>query len=104
MSTNRANTFADGLACREPQPEPFAIIRKGVADIVQVSEDEIADAVRVLYTDTHNVAEGAGAAAFAALMKQRDGLRGKRIGIVLSGGNIDMATLSCILHGETPVV
>jgi len=104
MATNRANTFADGLACREPQPEPFEIIRKGVADIVPVSEDEIADAVRVLYTDTHNVAEGAGAAAFAALMQQRDGLRSKRVGIVLSGGNIDMATLACILHGETPVV
>jgi threonine dehydratase len=100
ISTNRANTFADGLACR--QPEAFEIVSKGVAEIVRVSEDEIADAVRILYTDTHNVAEGAGAASLAALMKQRDARRGKRIGIVLSGGNIDMAALSRILRGETP--
>lgn len=104
VSTNQAITFADGLACREPQAEPFDIIRRGVSEIVPVSEDEIADAVRVLYTDTHNVAEGAGAAAFAALMKQRDGFRGNRVGLVLSGGNIDMAVLSHILRGETPKV
>jgi threonine dehydratase len=104
VSTNQAITFADGLACRVPQAEPFDIIRRGVSEIVPVSEDEIADAVRVLYTDTHNVAEGAGAAAFAALMKQRDGFRSKRVGLVLSGGNIDMAVLSHILRGETPKV
>lgn len=104
VSTNQANTFADGVACREPQSEPFEIIRKGVAEIVRVSEDEIADATRILYTDTHNVAEGAGAAAFAAIMKQREVLRGMRIGLILSGGNIDMPILSRILRGETPKV
>lgn len=98
VSTNQANTFADGVGCREPQPEPFEIILKGVAEIVRVSEDEIAEAVRVLYTDTHNVAEGAGAASFAAMMKQRGRLRGMRVGLVLSGGNIDMPILcaSCV--------
>jgi threonine dehydratase len=104
ISTNTANTFADGLACREPQPEPFEIIRSGVTEIVRVSEDEIADAVRMLYTDTHNVAEGAGAAGFAAIMKQRDNLRRKRVGLVFSGGNIDMSALSRILRGGTPEV
>src|SRR5215471_16923093 len=104
VSTNWANTFADGLACRQPQPEAFEIISKGVAEIVRVSEDEIAGAVRVLYTDTHNVAEGAGAASLAALMKQRAHRQGKRIGIVLSGGNIDMPVLSRIVRGETPQV
>jgi len=104
VSTNWANTFADGLACRQPQPEAFEIISKGVAEIVRVSEDEIAGAVRVLYTDTHNVAEGAGAASLAALMKQRAHRQGKRIGIVLSGGNIDVPVLSRILRGETPQV
>jgi threonine dehydratase len=71
ISTNSARTFADGLACREPQPEAFDIIRRGAADIVRVSEHEIAEAVRALYVDTHNLVEGAGAAPFAALMKQR---------------------------------
>jgi len=104
VSTNRANTFADGLACRQPQPEAFEIVSKGVAEIVRVSEDEIAGAVRVLYTDTHNVAEGAGAAPLAALMKQRATRQGKRIGVVLSGSNIDMPVLLRILRGETPQV
>jgi threonine dehydratase len=104
VSINCANTFADGLACRQPQREAFEIISKGVAEIVRVNEDEIAGAVRILYTDTHNVAEGAGAAPLAALMKQRAIRQGKRIGIVLSGGNIDMPVLSRILHGETPQV
>jgi len=104
VSINWANTFADGLACRQPQPEAFEIIGKGVAEIVRVSEDEIAGAMLVLYTDTHNVAEGAGAASLAALMKQRANRQGKRIGIVLSGGNIDMPVLSRILRGETPQV
>src|SRR5262249_36625646 len=78
ISTRSANPFADGLACRQPQAEPFEVIRKGVAEIVRVSELEIADAVRFLYTDTHNIAEGAGAAALAALFKQRAASRGKR--------------------------
>ena len=104
VSTNRANTFADGLACRQPQPEAFEIVSKGVAEIVRVSEDEIAGAVRVLYTDTHNVAEGAGAAPLAALMKQRATRQGKRVGVVLSGSNIDMPVLLRILRGETPQV
>jgi threonine dehydratase len=61
VRTDAARTFADGLACRDPQPEPLAIVRAGAARVLQLTEDEIAEAVRVCYTDTHNLAEGAGA-------------------------------------------
>jgi threonine dehydratase len=104
VPTNTAHTFADGLACRQPQAEPLEIVRKGAADIVRVSEAEIAEAVRFIYTDTHNVAEGSGAAPLAALLKQRSGLKGKRVAFVLTGGNIDMPILSRILRGKTPEV
>ena len=104
VATATARTFADGMACREPQPEPFEIIAKGAARVVAVSEDEIAEAVRILFTATHNTAEGAGAAAFAALMQERARLQGKRAGVILSGGNIDMPVFAKILNGETPAV
>jgi threonine dehydratase len=102
VATNSARTFADGLACRQPQPEPLEIICKGAAAIVRVAEGEIAEAVRYIYADTHNVAEGAGAAPLAALLKDRAANSGKRVAMVLSGGNIDMKVLSRILQGETP--
>jgi threonine dehydratase len=76
------------------------IINKGAARIVRVSDDEVADAVRLIYATTHNVAEGAGAAACAAAAK--DSARGERVGIVLTGGNIDRQWLSTILAGGTP--
>ena len=104
VTTNTAKTFADGLACRAPQPEPFDIVRCGATKIVRVSEDEIADAVRHYFTDTHNLAEGAGAAPLAALLKQRSASAGKRVALILCGGNIDMAVLSRILRGQTPEV
>jgi len=100
--TKTANTFADGMACREPQSEPFDIVFKGAARIVSVSEDEIAEASRILYTDTHNLAEGAGAASLAALIKEKDQLGSKQAGVILSGGNIDMSAFEQILRGETP--
>jgi threonine dehydratase len=103
ISTEAARTFADGMACREPQAEPFDIIRKGAARVVAVSEDEIAAAVRTLFAATHNTAEGAGAAPLAALMKEKERYQGKRAGIILSGGNIDMPIFAQILRGETPV-
>ena len=104
MSTETARTFADGMACREPQAEPFDIIRRGAARIVSVTEDEIAEAVRALFTDTHNAAEGAGAASFAALCKEKENYHGKRAGVILSGGNIDMPVFARVLGGQTPVV
>jgi threonine dehydratase len=104
VQTNAARTFADGMACRDPQPEAFEIIGKGAARVVTVSEDEIAEAVRIYYTTTHNLAEGAGAAPLAALLKERGRYAGKRVGLILSGGNIDMPVLARILNGETPAV
>jgi|SRR6185312_5397405 len=104
VPTATARTFADGMACREPQDAPFEIVRKGAARIVSVTEDEIAEAVRLIFTATHNTAEGAGAAAFAALMQEKARLKGKRAGVILSGGNIDRPVLAAILDGRTPAV
>ena len=89
VSTKTADTFADGVATRVPDDEALAIILKGAERIVLVSDDEIAAAVRAYWTDTHNLAEGAGAAGLAAAIKERGRLAGKKIGLVLSGGNID---------------
>jgi threonine dehydratase len=89
VSTNSSNTRADGLATRVPDAEAFDIIRKGASRIVEVSDDEIASAIRSYWTDTHNLAEGAGAAALAAATQEKTKLAGKRVGLILSGGNID---------------
>jgi len=102
VGTNRAQTFADGMATRQPEPEAVAIINKGAERIVEVSEAGIADAIRLIYGATHNVAEGAGAAPLAALMKERDRMRGKRVGLILSGGNIDADKLALVLTGGVP--
>jgi len=104
VPTNSARTFADGMACRDPQADAFAIIHAGAARIVRVSEDEIAEAIRLYHTATHNLAEGAGAAPLAALLKEKGRYAGKRVGLILSGGNIDMPALAQILRGQTPAV
>ncbi|MEZ5818555.1 MAG: threonine dehydratase [Hyphomicrobiaceae bacterium] len=103
VATNSAATFADGMACREPHPDAIAVMLKGAAEIVRVSEDEIAEAIRLLYETTHNLAEGAGAAALAALLKDRRRKSGARLGVILSGGNVDRPIMARILSGETPV-
>jgi len=102
VPTNAARTFADGVACRDPQADAFDIIKAGAARIVRVSEDEIAEAIRIYHATTHNLAEGAGAAPLAALLKERDRHAGKRVGLVLSGGNIDMPVVAKVFAGETP--
>jgi threonine dehydratase len=102
VPTNSARTFADGVACRDPQPEAFEIVKNGAARVITVSEDEIAEAIRIYYTTTHNLAEGAGALSLAALLKERARYAGKRAGLILSGGNIDMPLFAQILRGETP--
>ena len=98
---NSAETFADGMACRNPDPDAFAIIREGAARIVTVSEDEIAAGIRALYAATHNVAEGAGAASLAALLKDGAKMRGRRVGLIISG-NIDTDRFALVLGGGTP--
>jgi threonine dehydratase len=89
VRTNSSNTLADGLATRVPDADALAIIRKGASRIVQVTDDEVAAAIRAYWTDTHNLAEGAGAAALAAALQEKPKIRGKRVGLILSGGNID---------------
>lgn len=89
VTTESSNTLADGMATRVPDPDALAIIRKGASRIVQVTDDEVAAAIRAYWTDTHNLAEGAGAAALAAALQEKPKIRGKRVGLILSGGNID---------------
>jgi threonine dehydratase len=92
-----ATRIADGLACSTPDPEAFALIRQGAAGIVRVGEDEIEAAMRAYFADTHNVAEGAAAAALAAVLQQRDRVAGRRIGVVCTGGNVDAAVFARVL-------
>jgi len=90
IGLNQAITNADGMATRQPDVDAFAMIRAGAARIVTVTDDEIAAAVRAYWTDTHNLAEGAGAAPLAAALQEKDHLAGRKVGVVLSGGNIDL--------------
>ncbi len=90
---------ADGLACRTPNIEALEIIWQEVARIVEVSDAEIAVAMLAYYQDTHNLAEGAGAAALAAALKEENSVQGKRIGILLTGGNVDWETYAAALTG-----
>jgi threonine dehydratase len=97
VSTNSADTLADGLACRIPADEAVAVINRYAERIVTVSEAEIRAAMRHFFTDTHNIAEGAGAAALAALLGERERAAGQTVGLVLSGGNVDRALFQAIL-------
>ena len=99
VNTNNADTFADGVACRVPDPEAVEIINGGAARIVAVSEDEIKHAMRAYFTDTHNLAEGAGAAPLAALMKEKGAMQGRKAAVILTGGNIDTELYGAILAG-----
>ena len=94
--------LADGLACRTPDPGAMAIIWETVDRIVEVSEDEVAAAMRACFSDTHNVAEGAGAAALAGALKLRDELGGLRVGLPLSGGNVDREVFAEVLRQAGP--
>lgn len=89
--------YADGLACRRPNATAMQVIWENVARIEQVSEEEIASAMRAYYQDTHNLAEGAAAAALAAALREREENSGKRIGIVLTGANVDRDIFAGIL-------
>jgi threonine dehydratase len=89
VATNRADTIADGMACRVPVASAVERICAGAARIVTVEDAEIRAAMRHYFTDTHNVAEGAGAAPLAALLQERERMQGKRIALILTGGNVD---------------
>jgi threonine dehydratase len=102
VETETALTFADGMACRQPVQPALDILGAGADRVVSVSDAEIAEAIRVFFADTHNLAEGAGAAGLAAMARDRDRLDGKKVGVILTGGNIDEGKLARILSGETP--
>ena len=102
VATSSAATFADGMAVRVPHPDAVHVIRHGAERIVEVGEDEIAAAMRLYYRAAHTLAEGAGAAPLAAFLKEKNKMAGKRVAVILSGGNIDMDRFSTVLSGRTP--
>ena len=100
LTRDSADTFADGLATRSTYATTFEALREGLRDFVVVGEGEIAEAIRILLRSTHNLAEGAGAAGLAGLIRLRERLAGKTVGIILSGANIDSSTLTRVLNRE----
>jgi threonine dehydratase len=98
-----ADTFAEGMATRVTFDLTFDILRRELDDIITLTEEELADGVRTALATTHNLAEGAGAAAIAAAMKLRHRLDGQRVVVVMSGGNLDAGKLRWIL-GSQPMV
>ena len=104
VETNSARTFADGMAVRVPVAEALAIYGPGADRIVTVSEAEVAEAIRIYYADTHNLAEGAGAAPLAALVQEKERMAGRKVGLILTGGNIDRDWFLTVLKGGIPEV
>jgi threonine dehydratase len=102
VTTAAADTFADGVACRVPDPDAIAVISAGAARILTVSEDAAAEAMRVMYATTHNVAEPAGALALAGLLAERPMAAGRRVAVIHTGGNVDSSVLCQVLSGQTP--
>ncbi|WP_322866458.1 threonine dehydratase [Aquicoccus sp. G2-2] len=102
VETNSAATFADGIAVRVPVQAAFDIYAEKAHHIGVVSDDEIAQAMRLYYAATHNIAEGAGAAALALALQEKEQLAGRKVAVVLSGGNIDRPLYQTVLEGGTP--
>jgi threonine dehydratase len=100
LATETADTFADGVACRVPDPEALAVMFHGLERVLMVPEDAIKEAMRLYFSATHNVAEGAGAIALAAFYREKERMKGKRVAVVLSGGNIDRELYTSILAGD----
>ena len=102
VETASANTFADGMAVRIPVAEAYDIYAKGAERMVSVTEAEIAEAMRIYFRSIHAVSEGAGAAALAALLAEKDQMAGKAVGVILTGGNIDTKAFATVLAGKVP--
>jgi len=98
VPTNAAETMADGVACRVPIPEAVETINRGADRVVRVSDAEIKAAMLAYFSDTHNVVEGAGAAPLAAVQKERERLSGRKVGVIATGGNIDLALFHAVLN------
>lgn len=94
ITTNSANTLADGVATRTPMAEPFDIIKQGASRVITVTDKEIAQAMYMYYQSTHNLSEGAGAVSLAGLVKEKSFMKDKKVGVILSGGNIDFLSFS----------
>lgn len=103
INAQSARTFADGLATREPDANAIETICRGAARIVEVSEEAIAEAMRIYWDDTHQIAEGAAAAPLAALLQEHKRMAGKKVALIMTGGNIERARLLHVLSGNTPV-
>jgi threonine dehydratase len=86
------------MACRVPDEDSLSVVLQNVDHVVQITEEEIRQAMKILFTDTHNVAEGAGAAGFAAALNEKHILEGKRVGLVISGGNVDHDVFARVLQ------
>ena len=99
VSTDSADTIAGGVACRVPDEDALGLILKGAERVLRVSDDAIMEAMGHYLTDTHNLAEGAGAAPLAALLDERHKMAGRKVGLVLSGGNAGRALLGRVLDG-----
>jgi threonine dehydratase len=97
VATEQAATFADGVACRVPDPEALAVMFHGLERVLMIPDAEIREAMRLCFTATHNVAEGAGAITLAALLREKEMMKGKRVAVVLSGGNVDREVFAPIL-------
>ncbi|MFO6464845.1 threonine dehydratase [Jannaschia sp. KMU-145] len=102
IATNSAATFADGMAVRMPVEAAFDIYRDGAARILAVSDDAVAEAIRLYWSATHHAAEGAGAAPLAGLMQERAAMQGRDVAVILCGGNIDAPKMAQVLTGGTP--
>jgi threonine dehydratase len=89
--------LSDGMACRVPEPEALELILQGVDRIVQVSDDEVAAAMRIMFECTHNVCEGAGAAALAAAKQEKARIHGRRVAVIATGGNVDKNVFAQVL-------
>jgi threonine dehydratase len=92
--------IADGMACRTPNAEALPLVMKGVDRVVRVTDDEIEAAMRALFSDTHTIAEGAGAAALAALLREPTAMRPRRSGVILTGGNVDRTVYARVLAND----
>ncbi len=102
VATDTASTFIDGVACRVPDADAISVISAGAARVLAVSEDDAAEAMRVLFATTHNAAEPAGALALAGLLAERTWAAGKRVAVIQTGGNADASLLLQVLGGHTP--
>ena len=98
VSHEATTRIADGMACRTPTEDALSIAHRGGARVVRVTDDEVEAAMRALFADTHNTAEGGGAAALAALLQEKEAMRGHRVAVILSGGNVDSNVFATVLE------